>query len=117
MRLRPPTVRILIREVNGTVEAQPSIGQDIDVQRLEVGGGVDQPDVPGLHEVVGDDDVLLVGGDLDVVRPDGGLDGVWVVEALHVVKVGDVERGDVVCGCEGEVGEAAIGADVGAGGG
>jgi hypothetical protein len=59
--------------------------------------------------------VLLVRRDLDVVRADGRLVLVRVVEALDVVQVADVERCDVVGGCQGQVDEAAVLGDVGAG--
>ena len=42
--------------------------------------------------------MLLVGRDFDVVRTDGWLILVGIVEALHVVEIADVERCDVVCG-------------------
>ena len=44
--------------------------------------------------------MLLVGSDLDVVRPDGRLIFIGVVEALDVVQVGDIEGSDVVGGGE-----------------
>jgi hypothetical protein len=58
--------------------------------------------------------VALVRRDLDVVRADGRLDLVWVVEPLDVVEVADVEGCDVVGGREGQVDEAAVLGDVGA---
>jgi hypothetical protein len=58
--------------------------------------------------------VLLVGRDLDVVRADGRLVLVRVVETLDVVQVADVEGCDVVGCCEGQVDEAAVLGDVGA---
>ena len=101
MRLRTAPIGIRSCKVNAPVEVQRAIRVDVNVQRLEVGGGVDEADLASLHKVVGDDNVLLVGGDFDVVGTDGGLNGVWVIEALGVVEVGDVERGDVVSGCDG----------------
>lgn len=115
-RMRPTTAPVvkLPREINGPIEAQSAIGQHVNVQGLVVTGRVQDADVARLHEVVGDEEVLLVRGELDVVRAEGGLFLVWVVEALDGVEVGDVEGGDVVGGCEGEVGEAAVLGDVGA---
>lgn len=101
MRLRTTPIGIRSRKVDASVEVQRSIRIDINIQRLEVGRGVDETDLAGLHEIVRDDDVLLVRSNLDVVGTDGGLNGVRVIEALGVVEVGDVERGDVVCGCNG----------------
>lgn len=98
MRLRTTAVRELAREIDRAVEVEATVVLNVDVQSLEVSGSVDDADVAGLHEVVGDDDVFLVGRDFDVVRAEGGLVGVRVVEALDVVEVGDVEGGDVV-GC------------------
>jgi len=102
MRLRPTTVRKLLSEVDRPVKAERAVLIDINVQRLEVGWSVDDANVAGLHEVIGDDDVLLVGSDLDVVRSDSRLVFIGVVEALDVVQVGDVEGGDVVGGGEGD---------------
>ena len=84
MRLSPAAVGVRGGEVDGTVEMQGAVGVDIDVLGLEVGGGLDKADLARLHEVVGDDDVLLVRRDLDVMRPDDGLLHVGVVEALGV---------------------------------
>ncbi len=90
MRLRPTPVRKLPAEVDRAVEAQAAVIVDVDIQRLEVGRGVDQADLAGLDEIVGDKQVALVGRDLDVVRADGRLVLVRVVEALDVVQVADV---------------------------
>lgn len=87
---------------------QAPIGININIKCLEISRCVDQSDISGLHEIIGDNDVFLVGGDFDVVGSDCGLDFVGVVEALDVVKVGDVEGCDVVCCCEGEVGEFSV---------
>lgn len=114
MRLGTTTVGKLAAEVDAAVEAQAAVVEDVDVQRVEISRGVDEADLAGLHEVVGDGDVLLVGGDLDVVRADGGLVLVGVIEALDVVEVADVEGGDVVGGRQGEVDVFAVLGDVGA---
>lgn len=109
------TALVEVGEVDGAVEAQGTVLLDVDVQGLEVGGGVDDANLAGLDEVVGDDKVLLVGGDLEVVGTDGGLDGVGVVETLDVVEIRDVKGGDVVGSGQGEVSEATILSKIGAG--
>lgn len=113
MRLGATTALVEVGEVNGAVEAQGTVLLNVNVKGLEVGRGVDDADLTGLDEVVGDDKMLLVGGDLEVVGTDGGLDGVGVIETLDVVKVGDVEGSDVVGGGQGEVGEAAVLGEIG----
>lgn len=100
MRLGASAVGKLLGEVDESVEAERAILFDVNVKRLEIGRSVDDTDVAGLHKVVGNDDVLLVGSDLDVVGSDGRLVLFGVVEALDVVQVGDVEGGDVVGGGE-----------------
>ena len=108
VRLRATAVGKLLGEVDGAVEAERAVIVNVNVQRLEVGGSVDDTDVASLHEVIGDDDVLLVGSDLDVVRTNGGLVLVRVVEALHVVQVGDIEGGNVVGGGESDCNELLV---------
>ena len=100
MRLRATTVGELPSEVDGAVEAERTIVVDVNVQRLEVCRSIDDTDVAGLHEVIGDDDMLLVGSDLDIVGSNSRLVFVGVVETLDVVQVGDVEGSDVVGGGE-----------------
>jgi hypothetical protein len=114
MRLRPAPVRKLLLEINSPIKMQTSIRIDINIQRLEICRRIDETNIASLDEVVCDDDVLLVGRDLDVVGTDGGLDCGGVIETLDITEVGDVERSDVVVGCEGKVGEAAVFGDVGA---
>lgn len=101
MRLRTTTIRKLLREVNTPIKVHTSVLIEVDVQRLKVSGRVDESDLTGLDEVVRDDEVFLVRGDFDIVGSDAGLVFVWVVEALDVVEVADVEGGDVVGGREG----------------
>lgn len=96
VRLGSAAICVGAGEVDSAVKVQGTVRQDVNVQRLEVGRGVDQADVARLDEVVGDDDVLLVRSDLDVVRTDRRLHLVWIVEALGVVEVGDVESCNVV---------------------
>lgn len=100
MRLWPAPVRVRTPEIDRAVEMQRAIGVDVDVERLEVGRGVDEADLAGLRKIVRDDDVLLVGRNLDVVGSDGRLHLVRVVEALDVFEVGDVEGGDMAACCD-----------------
>lgn len=102
MWLGSTTVVKLAREVDGPVEVQGTVVLNIDVQRLVVARSIENADVSGLNEVVGDNKVLLIWSELEVVRSESWLILVWVVEALDVVQVGDVEGGDVVCGGEGD---------------
>lgn len=64
MGLGTTTVGELAREVDTAIETEAAIVQDVNVESLEVGRGVDDADVSRLHEVVGDEEVLLVGRDL-----------------------------------------------------
>ena len=118
MRLRttsiPSVPRLAKRllKVNRPIEAQRAVGQDINPLRLEVRRGVHDADLARLHEVIRDQQVLLVGRDLEVVRSDDALVLVRVVETLDVVEVGDVEGGDVVAEREREVGPLAVVGDV-----
>lgn len=115
MRLRATTVGELLSEVDGAVEAERAVIVNVNVQRLEVCGSIDDTDVTSLHEVIRDDDVLLVGGDLDVVRTNGGLILIGVVKALDVVQVGDIEGSDVVGGGESDCKCLSVSQIVGAG--
>ena len=101
-------------EIDGPVEVQTAILVEINVQRLEVSRCVNDTDVAGLHKVVGDDDVLLVRRDLDVVGTDGGLLLIGVIQTLDVVQVADVKSSDMVCGGQGEVDETTVLRDISA---
>lgn len=115
MRLRSTTVRKLLAKVNSPVEAEASILIEVNVQRLEVSRGVDQTNLASLYEVIGDHDMLLIWGHLDIVGSDSGLVFVGVIQTLDVVEVADVQCGDVVgCG-ESKVDEATVLGNVGAG--
>lgn len=113
VRLSTTTVRELLAEVDSPVEVQATIIIDINVQRLEVSRGIDDADLAGLNKVIGDYQMLLVRSDLDVVGTHGGLVLVGIIQALDVVQVGDVQGGDVVGGCEGQVEETTVLTDVG----
>lgn len=94
-------IGIRSREVDASVEVQRPIGIDVNIQSLVISRCVDIADLASLHEVVGDDDVLLVGSNFDVVRPYAWLNLVRIVQALWVVKVGYVQSGDMVRSCDG----------------
>jgi hypothetical protein len=115
VRLSTTTVGELFAEIDSPVEAQATVIVDVDVQRLEVSRSIDDANLASLNEVVGDHEVLLVRGNLDIVRSHGRLVLIGVVQTLDVAQVADIEGGDVVGGGEGQVEEATILADVGAG--
>lgn len=101
-RMRSSSSAIGVRpgEIDRAVEVQGTVRVDVDVQRLVVGRGVDQANVAGLQKVVGNEEVLLVRSDFDVMRANGRLILVRVVEALGAIQVRDVECGDVVARCD-----------------
>lgn len=84
MRLSTTTLRELFAEVNSPVKAQASVIVDINVQRIEISRRVDDTNLSGLHEVVGDDEVLLVRRDFDVVRTNCGLVLIGIVQTLNI---------------------------------
>lgn len=90
MRLSTTTIGELLGEVNRAVERKAAVLLEVDVERLEVSRGVDDTDVASLDEVVGDDQVLLVGSDLQIVRSDSRLVLIGVIQTLDVVEVADV---------------------------
>lgn len=103
----------LLVEVDASVEGQAAVLVQVDIESLEVSWGVDEADLARLHEVIGHNQVLLVGRHLDVVRADGGLILIRVIEPLHVVQVADVQCGNVVGGGQGQVDEISILGEVG----
>lgn len=66
-----------------------------------------------LNKVAGNEEVLLIRRDLDIVRSDDGLLLIRIIKTLDVVEVRDVESGDVVAERDGEVGELSVVGDVG----
>lgn len=104
MRLSTPSISKLLRKINSTIKRQGPIRKNINIQSLEISRCINESNISCLHEIIGDNYVFLVGRYFDVVRSDCGLDFVRVVETLDVREIGDVEGGDVVCCCEGEVG-------------
>jgi hypothetical protein len=114
MWLSSTTVGKLLAEINGPVEGKASILLKIDVKSLEVSRGVDDTNIASLDEVIGDNQVLLVGSDLDVVGPDGGLVLIRVIETLDVAQVTDIQGSNVVGGGQGGVEVFTVLADVGA---
>lgn len=88
MRLRPsPGLGEIGFKIDAAVEMKASVGVDVNIQRLEISWCVDESDIACLDKVIGDDDVFLVGRDLDIMWADGGLNLIWVVETLDVVQV------------------------------
>lgn len=114
VRLSSTAVGELLAEVDGSVEGKTSILLEINVKGLEVSRGVDDTNLACLHEVIGDNQVLLVRGDLDVVGSHGGLVLIGVIKALNVVQVADVKGGNVVGGGQSGVEVLAVLTDVGA---
>lgn len=53
MGLGATSVCKFLREVNGPVEAQAAVVEDVNVQGLEVSRGVDNPNRACLDEVIG----------------------------------------------------------------
>jgi hypothetical protein len=79
VRLTAATVRKFLAKIDGAVEVETAIIVDVDVLRMEIGRGVDNTDLTGLYEVIGDSDVLLIRSDLDVVRANKRLDLIRVI--------------------------------------
>ena len=103
-------------EVDGAVEVKRAVDVNVDVQRLVISRGVNKADRTGLHEVICDHNVSLVGSDLNVVGTNGGLDLIRIIETLDIGQIGDIERGDVVGGRESQVDELAILGEIGVNG-
>lgn len=97
MRLSSSAISKLALEVNAAVEAEGPVWQQINVQSLVIRWSINDPNVTCLHEIIGHDKMLLVRRDFNVVRTDGWLILVGVVETLHVLEVADIERCDVIC--------------------
>lgn len=132
-RMRPSTTTVAgedALEIDCPVEAEASVGKDVNPVALVVSRGVDNRDlfesrsanrefpywrathIAALDKVSGNKQVLLVGANLDVVRPDDGLRLVRVVEPLDVAQVRDIECRDVVAESDGEVRQLAVVADI-----
>lgn len=79
MRLCTTAVGELLLEVDGAVEAHAAVLVKVNVKGLEISRGIDDADIARLDEVVGDDKVLLVGSDLNIVGSDGRLVLIGVV--------------------------------------
>lgn len=106
--LTAATVLKFLSEVNGTVEGNTAIVVDVDVLGLEVGWDIDNTDLTSLHEVIGDDNVLLVRSDLNVVRALDRVVLIGVIETLDVVEVANVQSGNVVGRGERDIQELAV---------
>jgi hypothetical protein len=113
MRPRATPLRKLAQEIDAPVEAQAAILVDVNPLRLEVRWRVHDSDLSRLHEVIRDQQVLLVRADLDIMRSHDALVLIRVIEALDIVQVGNVERCDVVAERERKVCELTIVGDVG----
>ena len=87
MRASSAAISIRPGKLNRAIEKQGSIVSEIDIERFKVCGGIDESNIACLNEVIRNDDVLLVGRDFDVVRTDGRLVFIRVIEALDVVQV------------------------------
>jgi len=105
----------LLLEINGAIKMQASISIDINIQRLKVSRGVDQTDITCLNKIIRNDDMFPIQGNFNVMRTNGRLNGIGIIETLDIVEVGDVEGSYAIIGCNGEVGKFAVLADVGAG--
>lgn len=97
-----------LAEIDRTVEGNTAIIIDVDVLCFEIGWNVDNTDLPRLHEVIGDDDVLLIRRHLNVVRANDGMHLVGIIETLDVVEVANVQSSDMVGRGEGHIQELAI---------
>lgn len=106
MRLSPSAVSIRPSEIDRAVKVQGAIRVDVNIKPLVVCRGIDQANLPRLHKVVGDDNMLLVWSDFDVMRADGRLNLVRVVKPLGVIEVRDIECCDVVARCDRRCGES-----------
>lgn len=98
VRLSSSPVAVLLIEVDGAVEVERAVLLNIDPLRLEVGGRIDDGDGTRLQEIVGDQEMLLIWSDLDVVWSDNALALVGVVETFDVVEVGDIQGRNVIRG-------------------
>lgn len=58
--------------------------------------------------------MFLIWGNLDIVRPNCGLVLVRIVESLDVAQITDIESCNVIRGCQSEIEEAAVLANIGA---
>ena len=105
--------RKLSLETDGAIEAQPNIRLNINVLCVEVRRRIDKLDVSSLRKVIRDDDVLLIGSDLDIMRADNRLVLIRIIEALDVVQIRDIEGGDVVGGSQRLVCKSAVFGQVG----
>lgn len=96
VRFTAATVLEFLAEIDRTVEGNTAIVVDVDVLCLEICWNVDNTDLTCLHKVIGDDDVLLIRSDLNVVRANYGMDLIGIIEALDVAEVANVQSGNVV---------------------
>jgi len=114
VRLSTSAVGELLAEIDSSVERQATVLIEIDVQGLEVSWSVDDTNFSGLHEIVGNNNMLLVGSNLDIVRADSWLILIRVIKTFDIVQVTDIQSSNVVGSGQSQVDEAAVLGDVGA---
>ena len=114
MWLSTSTVGKFIGEIDEAVEGKASVVINVNVLSLEISRCVDDPNFTSLNKVIGDNHVLLVRSDLDVVGPDDRMHLIRVIKTLHVVQVTDVKGSNVVGSGQSQVDKTSILADVGA---
>lgn len=114
MRLSASAIGELLAEIDSSVERQATVLVEIDVQGLEVSWSVDDTNFSSLHEIVGNNHMLLVGSNLDIVRADSGLILIRVIKTLDIVQITNIQSSDVVGSGQSKVDEAAVLGDVGA---
>ena len=102
----------LLRETYGASKLKASIWIDVCVVNLIIGWRIDDADLACLQEVIDDDDMLLVGSNLNEVRSNCWVHRGRIIETLRVVDVRNVELGDMVAGGSGKVGEFAVFGDI-----
>lgn len=108
MWLGASSVRKLRREVNAAVEAQAAIRKNVNPLSFEIGRGIDDTNLARLDKVVSDQQVLLVGANLDIVGSDDALVFIRVIETLNIIEVRNIKRSNMVADCKRKVGELAV---------
>lgn len=99
-------------EVDAAVETQAAIRKDINPLRLKIGRGVDDTNLAGLNKIIGNQQVLLIRTDLQIMWTNDTLILIRVIQSLDVVKIRNVKCCDMVADCKREIGELAVVGDV-----
>jgi len=81
VRFRPTAVYKPLGKINAAVEIQTSGIININIQGFEICWSID---ISFLDGIVRDHDMLLIWGDFNIVRTDGGLTFIGVVESFDV---------------------------------